>query len=414
MTTIAAAVSVAFAGAGPVSAQEEAIFGIPPAASTADALNPPPGVDRERDLGVHASIGVSYLHTDNVRRTPDGESDDGFTISPALTYKAALGRHTAQLGASAELARFNEFDDEDYDSYTLDGAINLDVTRKLDIDAFAAFTAATESRGSSGSRVVQTGDRDEVEILAYGARATYGRLTNRIQLRAGVDREEWRYQNNAQDFRDRDVDNLRGAVYYNFSPRTSLFARVVFSDIEYVRPIRNLDSEETSYSVGVRWQATAQTRGEFSVGRQEKEFDDPGLKDFEGTVYNGRIRWMPTRRTGVNLYGSRTTEETTTVEDGFFVSELLGISADHALTERLTAIAYFNHTDDEFDSGREDEIQDYGIGFDYALLRWLSVGARYGHIERESNDPLAEFEEEFVKLTLRGDFFLTGGGGRRR
>lgn len=385
---------------------QEAQFGIAPAANTQRALSDPPTESRRDQDGLYAALGVAYTQQSNVRREPDAqaESDNALVITPRAGYRRAIGRHSAEVGVSTQFTRFDEFSDEDTENYTINGLLNLDVTPILDFDLFGSYTEAAEPRGGSGTPLFQAQEPDNYEITTYGGVFTLGRRAAPLQVAVGADTSRWRYTNNQQEFRDRDDDRVHGRVYYNISPRTSVFTGASLTDVHYIRPGGNSDSEELGYEVGGRWDITARTSGQVSVGRTEKDFDDPALEDGDTTTFAGRLGWTPRQRTTFNLYGSRQFEESTSAGDGFYVSELIGVSVSQAFGARWNAFAYVNHTDDEFESGRKDDILDYGVGLDYSFRRWLSLGAQYGVVERDSNVPAADYEDEVISIYLNGNF----------
>jgi len=393
------------------SLAQDAQFGIAPSARTQRALSDAPTESGRTDEGLYAAVGVAYSHRSNVRReSVDGagpESDSAVVVTPQAGYKRFFGRHSAEIGVTTQFTRFQDLTDEDTQNYTVDGLANLDLTRILDLGLFASYTDATEPRGGSGTRTVQSIEPDEVEITGYGGVVTLGRPAARIQVQAGADRSQWRYQNNQQQFRDRDDDRIHGRVIYNISPRTSIFAGASLLDVAYKRPdLVGLDSEELGYNVGARWDVTEKTRGSISVGRTEKDFDNPLLEDVDTTTLAGRLSWSPRQRTTLSLYGSRQFEETASTADTYFISELIGASVSQSFGSRWDGFAYINETNDEYESGRQDEILDYGLGLNYALLRWLSVGAQYSVIERDSNIPGNDYEDEIISLLLNGNFEL--------
>jgi hypothetical protein len=387
-------------------------FGIAPSARTQRAVSDPPTQSRREDEGLYAAVGVAYSHRKNVRRESAAEDigeegDSAVVVTPQAGYKRFIGRHSAEVNVATQFTRFEDLTDEDTETYTIKGLTNLDITQILDLDLFAAFTDATEPRGGSGTRLIQDREPDEVEISSYGGVVTVGRRAGRMQVAVGADRSQWRYQNNQQQFRDRDDDRVHGRVYYNIGPRSSVFVGAALTDIGFInRGTVNPDSEELAYEVGGRWDVTAKTTGQVSVGQTEKDFDDPARDDTDTTTLAGRLSWTPRDRTTLSVYGSRQFEESTSAADNFYISELIGISIHQSLGSRFNVFAYVNQTDDEFDSGRRDEILDYGVGLDYSLRRWLSVGAQYSVIERDSNQPGNDFEDEIISLYLNGNFEL--------
>lgn len=394
------------AGYSAQSAAQVARFGIAPSTNTQQALSDAPTRSGREQEGLYAGIDASYTHRSNVRREPpaDEESDTAYIISPRAGYMRTFGRHSAEVGVTSRFTRFEDFSEEDSENYTLSGLTNLDISRILDLDLHGSFTDTAEARGGSGTRINQGLVPDQVEITGYGGVFTLGRPASRIQIELGADWSQWRYQNNQQEFRDRDNERVHGRVYYNISPRTSVFAGAGLTDVDFIRQGTRIDSEEFAYEVGGRWDATARTTGQVSVGRTEKDFDDPTLEDATTTTLAGRLSWDARPRTTLNLYGSRQFEETTSATDSFYVSELVGVSVDQSFGARWNAFAYYNMTNDDFESGREDEISDYGLGLDYSLRRWLSIGAQYSVVERDSNIPGNDFTDKVLSLFINGNF----------
>ena len=75
-----------------------------------------------------ASAALGYLHDDNIFATDTNEVDDDILlIEPELLLASGWSRHSLRLGAEAEIGRYNDNGDEDYDDSRLyvDGRIDL-------------------------------------------------------------------------------------------------------------------------------------------------------------------------------------------------------------------------------------------------------------------------------------------------
>ncbi|MBS1270360.1 MAG: hypothetical protein MAG794_01315 [Gammaproteobacteria bacterium] len=263
-------------------------FGIAPSARTQRAIGDSPTQSARELEGFYAEVGVAVSRSTNVRRVSENEEEDtAVIVSPSAGYRHLFGRHSAEVSIRSEFTRYSDLKDEDTDNYAIKGLTNLDITRILDLDLFASITDMSEPRGGIGTRLDQDFEPDELEIGSYGGAFTVGRRENRIQLKAGAERSQWRYQNNQQQFRNRDEDRYHGRVFYNISPRTSVFAGVSLTDVDFVRASGSPDSEELEYQIGGEWEIGAKTTGRVSVGRTEKDFDDPLLEDADATTWGG-------------------------------------------------------------------------------------------------------------------------------
>jgi len=382
-------------------------YGIAPSANTQRALQNAPGVVDNVLAGFYASLGVAVGWTDNVNRvsSPAEESDTFTAFTPALGFRTNVGRHEASIDYTGYAERYQDFDNLNSMDNSLRAAMDFDFTEKLDAGIFAGFADVNERRGTSGSQIMQL-EPNEVEIVDYGATLTYGTDAARhMQVRIGANAEDWRYQNNNQEFRDRDTTGAFGEIHYNATAKTSLFLLGTYRDFEYTEASATVpDSEETTIQGGVEWQATEKTTGRISVGTLNKDFKNPAVPDEDTLTYTARIRWQPQIRTGVNLYGSRRTEETNSALDNFYTSTLWGLNMDHSFADRWSGNAYYNNISDEYDSGRDDTFNDFGVGVNYAFRRWLSLGARYGYIKRDSNIAVNNYKENYFAFTLQANY----------
>lgn len=374
-------------------------YWIPPARQTGRAIYPPVGVQTALIDGFYPAVTVGLSRESNVFHSEDNEqSDTVLSIRPSIVYRTSLGRHQAQIGVFGIFDRYDKLDTEDRDNFALGAGLNLDLSERLDVNLQAGYVDGSETRGAAGAPPSEFPSPDEFEVLNYGAEAIYGRRSNTMQLAGAIDRDEVRYTNNDQQGRDRNRDEITGRLYYNMGARTDLFAEVDFADIDYIDPSSSLDSTETGLFIGARFDATDATFAEGKIGQLDKDFDDPSQGDFDGVAGLIRVVWQPRPFTGVRLYASRTTEESADPAASFFVSNLLGAAVEHDFTSRWSAYAFLNRTNDEFSDGRDDRLIDFGIGVDYALTQWLSVGARYGKVDKTSNQPGFAFDDDLVSL----------------
>jgi hypothetical protein len=396
------AVAVALGWSSAASAVE---YIAPPEASTLRPAGPPPLVSPEDILaGFYPAVTVSVTEDSNVFRTEtDEESDTVVAVSPSLAYITDLGRHRFTAQYRGDYFYHDNFSDEDTADNTLRAGLNLDMTERFQANLGAGFTQGHESRGAAGSRLALTPEPDKFEETSAEAELVYGRRIATLQLVGAVGVSDLRYTNNNQDARDRDADSLRLAAYYNYSPVTSFFVEGRRVEIDYINTVAGLpnrDSTDTSYYLGARWEATAATVGEIRVGTTNKDFDDPSQSDFDGGSYLGRVQWSPVPYSVFDFYASRTTQESTSVDSSYILSDLYGVSWNHELTERWRLDAFAEWINDEYEIGRNDKVQSYGAGMGYNLLTWLDVGARYVHSTRDSDFAGFDYDDDLITVYL--------------
>ena len=91
-------------------------------------------------------------------------------------------------------------------------------------------------------------------------------------------------------------------------------------------------------------------------------------------------------------------ERLVTVNEGAQQDEVIELLHQHRI-ERVLVV------NDDFDTGREDDLYDFGLGVNYAFRWWMSVGARYNYLKRDSNlvvdgVQVNDYEENIIGLTL--------------
>jgi hypothetical protein len=82
---------------------------------------------------------------------------------------------------------------------------------------------------------------------------------------------------------------------------------------------------------------------------------------------------------------------------------LIGIGWEHSLTPRLSFNASAKWTDDDYDTGREDQFVDWMIGLDYTWRDWMTAGIYYGQAERDSSVNEESYDDAFFGIRLRSD-----------
>jgi hypothetical protein len=374
----------------------------PPGSSTYRELAPPAGVDRGLIEGFYPALTIAASRHSDALRDGSGQSDTSYSLIPELVWRFGLGRHDVQLGYGAVYQWYDEFDSEDYSNQALRAALGLDLTEILNADLYAWWIEGEEARGSTGSRLNLGSEKDEYDDTGVGGRVTLGRRTNTLQLHLGAETADLDYTNNNQDARDRTIDRVEGGLFWNITARTALFLDASQADIDYDLGEPGRDSTETITGVGVSWEASVASSFIVKVGNLEKEYDDPAIAGYDDDTWLAKMVWAPRDRTRFNFYTSKRTEESADFAARFYVSELVGASLNQALGDRWNLNLYGNSIDDEYDSGRVDDISDYGVSLAVDLADWLAAGVAYSRFKRDSNDPDAVYDDDIITVFLTG------------
>lgn len=405
--------------------------GVSPASYTAQSFNSTP-FTRDGDIydnvetllsDFYPTLAITYSKHDNVMRDFDGSEDTVLTVSPGFSYRTDIGQHSAYISYQGQWRKLNNFKDEESTSHNLDGLTRLRVGSRSQIDLFGGLGRVYERRGASGSRPfgeflgttgynpdLDTGP-DEVKLGFYGVEGIYGGGgASRIRLAAGVQRQNVSYGNNNQG--DSNISGNRDRVRtqyhidagYELTNATSVFGRYELSDVDFERAIASLDSEEMSFLVGLRWApTTSNLSGQIGIGNIEKDFVDPARSDFDGTRYYANLNYTPTQFLDFGIFASKYIEETGDQLSDYYVSNILGASANYSFSDRLNGYVFGKLISDEYELGRVDDFKDYGVGLKYDLYRWLALGLQYTHTERDSTLEQANYTDNYYGITLSSD-----------
>lgn len=402
--------------------------GISPASETFRSFNDS-SLTRDRHLqnaldllaDFYPSISLSYSKHDNIRRRNDiQERDSRLTIQPGLAYRNDFGRHALYLSGSAQFNSHADFDQEDTDTTALKGLLRLDLTKRFDLEVNAALSETFEERGVSGSRTLGSVGQtfninefddgpDEVGIDTFGVDLIYGRGISRLNAVIGFQKTTTEFQNNFQGIgdqfanRSRDTDAVHLDLSYELGARLRLFGRLEETDIDYDRTYATADAKLSTKLIGVRWSPSARLNGALGIGKQDKDFELSGREDYDNSTYYVNLNYALKPYSIISLNASKLVEEAGDDTSDFFVSQLIGFSWAHALSERWSLGAYTKMIDDEFNNGRKDDFNDFGLNVDYRWRRWLTAGLTFGQLERDSNRIGIPYDDQYIGITLRSD-----------
>jgi hypothetical protein len=201
-----------------------------------------------------------------------------------------------------------------------------------------------------------------------------------------------------------DLKGHRAYVRYNHraNAMTTLFVDYEYLTRDYDSP--GIDYTVNSPTVGIEYRFNPTLTG---VARAGYFWQNPERYDGQDG-FNGMLSL--TQRDRVTTY-------TLSIEGGYreelFTAENLGFTqyyrasaiANHRLTERFSIglIGIVERTD-YAQNPRKDWLYTADVTADYRILRWLTIGARAGYGEDDSNIPTSSYDEWHAFLTLTASY----------
>ena len=390
--------TIAGFGAAAIFVAGQAVAQAQPAAAPAGPAGFPVG-----PLTVYPGIDLAHGYDDNLFLRPSATTSSSFTIvSPYVRAEANPGPHKFGLLFRIDDGRYHSSPADSYTDYGLIGTGDMVFSGRAGLKLRAEHRHGHDPRGSTDRGISATPDEYDNTgidgVFRYGAPGARGR----IEVDAGAFAR--RYTNNSATTAaaDRDTAQLGGTFFWRVMPRTELLGQVGYRNIDYKLSTSTLDSTETRYLIGVKWEATAATTGIAKFGRLKKDFDSAARQDFSGSSWDVGVRWSPLTYSVFDFVSSKQTAESTGVGDSV-ISKNYGVTWSHAWSSRLRTQALASFRNDAFlgaGSSRVDDNVSFGLKVAYDFRRWLRLGAEYTHFERNSNDNAFNYKRNLLLFTM--------------
>lgn len=368
-------------------------------------------------FALYPVLQIDAEHNDNIFAVETGPDSDWIVrIKPELSLESGWSRHALGLYARGHIARYQDFDDENFEDWSVGATGRLDISRAANIAFGYDHSSLTEPRTSSNAPAA-TREPVSYDLDAGFLAAT--RTSGRLKLSGRADVRTYDYEDALtvfdvvvdQDNRDRTITSLTGRADVAISPATALFVQATTNTRDYetaasiIEPARDSDGYEIL--AGANFELGAVMRGEIAAGYISQDFDDVVYKDIDGFGARAQLEWFPTQLTTVTGSASRTIEDSGLSGSGGYLSTAVGARVDHELMRNVLLNAEVSLSRDEYDDiDREDERLQASIGGTYLINRNLGVSLSAGRFEQTS-DGLgagAEFEVNRVTATLVAQF----------
>lgn len=323
-------------------------------------------------------------------------------ISPSVVFQAKKGADAYSLAYLAGVGRYAQSSADNYVDQSFLGAAELSLSTRAILHLSPEYKIGHDDRGSTfgpGTATPNTWHNTGVTgTFIYGAEESRGRIV----LDAGY--QERRYQNNrvVTTAYDKNLRDLAGAFHFRVLPKTSIFVQVTDTRIDYKDAASTLSGNEQRYLIGATWDATVQTSGTFKIGQLRKEFDIV-RPTFNGTSWEGSVRWSPREFARIDWVSGRKPSESTGVGNFVLVTNnMLDFSYD--LNERT--ILHFNAakvTEDFSGTARADDTKSYGLKAEYKLRSWLVGGVEYTDSIKTSTVPASDYNRNVFAVSIRSE-----------
>jgi len=179
---------------------------------------------------------------------------------------------------------------------------------------------------------------------------------------------------------------------------------LLYTDINYTAAEVDSDSTETSWMLGVSWEASARTTGTIRYGNQKKKFDNPEIRNYNGPTWLASINWRPRTYSSLILTATRNTQE----PDGnanYVVRQDISLAWMHEWATRFGTTVDIGYGEDDYRPDvRTDDIWYYGISARYMFSPHFRLGASWQGYDRSSDESQFSYKRNIFMLTLEASF----------
>ena len=233
----------------------------------------PAGGVRAGPFTISPVVSAAAGHDDNVAlRNTNIISSPFYSLAPGVTV--ALPGPTQRYSASyfGNYGRYTSSSKDNYDDHAVGLDANNEWSTRLRTLLRYDFVRGHDARGATASATAADApDRwytnDLRGTAVYGASGAQGN----IGVDAGWGNRHYLDNTNITGAKDYEHKDLGGTFYYRVAPATQALFQVQGSWFDYDTNT-SLDSTESRYYVGVKWDATAKTQGMAKIGYMQEGF----------------------------------------------------------------------------------------------------------------------------------------------
>ncbi|MDH3640027.1 MAG: outer membrane beta-barrel protein, partial [Gammaproteobacteria bacterium] len=391
-----------------VSAQQQAAEDRPHVEPTEAATDET--ADHAIRFKLRGLIGITEGFDNNIFATEFEEQHDFITIiSPTVSASSKWTHLELNYGASADVYRYQDFDNEDAEDWRLfiDGRSDVSESTNL----FGGFSHAKNHEQRSSPNDVLGIRPTTFEI--YEVFGGYAVDDDWFSLRFGATHADYDYDDVAtlagsvnNDDRDREQSSVGLRVGLPYSDKHEMFAQIAYDDRRYILDVDDngfmRDSDGYRLALGVT-SALEQVESEVLAGFLRQKYDDPRFGTIREPDVGIRIstKGRPWRLSG---YLDRTLEETTLAEASGYLSTRLGLGYRQDINLRTTLSVALGYIWEDFQgTDRLDEIASVGAGLGYRLTPGWRFQADLERAARYSNAEFADYIRTRLFFRVVGD-----------
>jgi len=362
------------------------------------------------------TVDVSESYNDNLYKQESGAKSSSITrIAPKFVLETQNGDDIYRINYGLESGLYSAGSDDNYLDQNISALALFQLGRSHKLDLNADYFIGHDDRGSgytqeSGAQL-NIDEPDEWTRSDVGATYTFGAEQAKGNIEVAYNHGTKKYTNHHSvadgnaDERDYKTNQLDTTFYLRQSPRSQVFLEL--SAMKYDYDKSDLDSDQDAALLGVKWQATASTTGIAKLGYLSKDYDASQYDDFSGSSWLAQIQWQPLAYSTFDFYTSRVPQESSG-SSSYIDNQKYVVDWTHSWTPLLNTVVHVGKTKSSYKGtsafegiDRDDDIDTYGVGAFYSVVRQLTVGIDYQYEQRDSNQDGLSYDRNIVAVNVK-------------
>jgi len=355
--------------------------------------------------GLTANAQINLLHDSNVENNTNETSDNLLKFAPHIDFSSVIGKHRFNATYAGTFTKYSELSQFDYDNHLATIGILFDHSAKLSTKFTASYEDSIEEPGSTNG--VFTGDNEfnQFNTSQVSAEIFYGTTKSIGQVILSLDYNNIDFASTVQKFRNAEITRITGSYFYRVAPNTRLLVELANANFDYVdaERIDDQSSHQNTYSTGIEWTSSAQTKSIFRVGYQTRDFDNPAFTNTSDLAYSLDLIWQPRTYTQVTFGATRANTESAIQGTVGIITNTYSIDLQHQLSSLLVLDSLIQYAEDDI-SIRTDANTNFQLGLTYSLKHWLDISLSYTLENRQSDNSLFDYDSELIQLSFISTF----------
>lgn len=357
---------------------------------------------------VHPQLSLADTYDNNIYRTQNNAEGSSIVVAgPSVAVNSDWGTNALNFSAADQSGRYLQYSSEDYNDWNAGADGRLDIIRGLYLTGSIRDAFLHDNRGLPSNGIGITPD-------------TYNQMTSQIALTRDITRitaslsgeiVRTTYDNNEtlastpiiNSMHDQNQYKAELQTGYEVAKDLQLFVRTSANEIRFDNAAEASADNSSGYTldVGASFGPEGNLRGQWYVGYLDQTSDNSNLHAASGIDYGGKLLWISSDLTQIEVMGSRTIQPTLLDGASGILESTLQLTVTHQLLRNVMLLAGPSYTNDKYNGlNLNYEMLGFNFGARYFLSEHVAFNADYNFTKQTTNATVGNFNDNRFTVGL--------------